>query len=171
MKFPTLMMAAALATALAGPVLAEEFTGKVTRITDGDSIRVQRDGKDVTVQLNGIDAPEPKQEFGPDATAFLKSRLLDKTVRVVVKGQDSYDRTLGQVFLDKTDMNAEMVKSGMAWAYVRYSKDYADQEKSAREAKSGLWAKPSPKAPWDWRKENGTGRAGSGSDTEKKPKK
>ncbi|MBM3459791.1 MAG: hypothetical protein FJX77_14820 [Armatimonadetes bacterium] len=138
---------------LAAPSRAE-FSATVTRIVDGDTFHVLRDGKDVTIQVHGIDAPELKQEFGTQAKKMLTDRLMGKTVRLVEKETDRFGRLVAQVYLDSTDVSAEMVRGGGAWAYVHFSKDYVAQEQEARKAKRGLWAAENPKAPWTWRKEN-----------------
>ena len=54
---------------LLAPLLAsaEQFTGKVVGISDGDTINVLREGKAVKVRLYGIDAPEKAQAFGTQA--------------------------------------------------------------------------------------------------------
>ena len=39
-------------------VAAEQFTGKVVGIADGDTISVLRAGKAVKVRLHGVDTPE-----------------------------------------------------------------------------------------------------------------
>ena len=46
-----------------------------------------------------------------------------------------------------------MVADGLAWHYVRYSKDarLAAAERDARAAKRGLWADKAPVPPWEWR--------------------
>jgi micrococcal nuclease len=146
-------VSALLAALLAVPAAADEFTGKVSKIVDGDTIDVQRDGTAVRVQLFGIDAPEPQQEWGRNSRAHLAEKLLDKTVRVVTKGQDRYRRTIAEVYLNDADVSADVVKSGWAWAYVEYSKAYTTQEQEARTAKRGLWSQAAPKSPWDFRKE------------------
>ena len=48
---------------LLAPLLAsaDQFTGKVVGIADGDTINVLREGKAVKVRLHGIDAPEQAQ--------------------------------------------------------------------------------------------------------------
>lgn len=46
------------------PVLGRSLTGVVTEVRDGDTIHVMRNGRDVTVQLHGLDAPEPSQSYG-----------------------------------------------------------------------------------------------------------
>ena len=135
----------------------ESVEGKVTRIIDGDSILVT-DSKSVEyeVQLEGIDAPEIKQEFGKEATDGLSKLIKDKTVRITWKEKDNFERLLAQVYDGDKQINIEMLKSGMAWHFKRYNKDeeLSKAEATAREAKKGLWAKDSPIAPWDYRKDN-----------------
>ena len=146
---------------IASPILSmantdETMDGKVTRIIDGDSILVT-DAKSVEyqVQLEGIDAPELKQEFGKESTEGLTKLLKDKSVRLTWKSKDNFDRLLAQVYDGDKHINMEMIKTGMAWHFKRYNKDesLAKAETEAKEAKKGLWAKESPKAPWDYRKE------------------
>ena len=82
--------------------------------------------------------------------------VLDKTVKVLVRGTDRYGRTLGIIFLDGRVINTELVRAGWAWHYVEYSdsKVLAQAEQEARKAKRGLWAgMTSPIAPWDWREQ------------------
>lgn len=140
------------------PVSADDTVeGKVTRIIDGDSILVT-DSKSVEyeVQLEGIDAPELKQDFGKESTEGLTKLLKGKTVRLTWKSKDNFDRLLAQVYDGEKHINMEMIKSGMAWHFKRYNKDetLGKAESEAKEAKKGLWAIESPLAPWDYRKEN-----------------
>ena len=135
----------------------ETVEGKVTRIIDGDSILVT-DSKSVEyeVQLEGIDAPEIKQDFGKESTEGLSKLLKDKTVRINWKSKDNFERPLAQVYVGDKHINMEMIKTGMAWHFKRYNQDeeLAKAETAAKEAKKGLWAVESPVAPWDYRKEN-----------------
>lgn len=43
-----------------------------------------------------------------------------------------------------------MVEEGLAWAFLRYSDDYALIEEQAREAQRGVWGGEA-QAPWDYR--------------------
>ena len=56
---------------MAVPILghAEQFTGKVVGISDGDTIRVLREGKAVKVRLYGIDAPRKGTTFWHQSAA------------------------------------------------------------------------------------------------------
>ena len=48
------------------------------------------------------------------------------------------------------DINAEMVRLGMAWAFVRYSQVYVGLEAEARHAHAGIWDGDATPA-WDYR--------------------
>jgi endonuclease YncB( thermonuclease family) len=58
------------------------------------------------------------------------------------------------------DVNHEQVRRGMAWHYKAYEREqasgdrqaYAAAENTAKAARAGLWAMPSPIAPWDFRR-------------------
>ena len=51
-----------------------------------------------------------------------------------------------------SDGDTITVLNGNTWAYVKYSRIYVDQEKTARENKRGLWQSSNPTTPWEWRK-------------------
>jgi micrococcal nuclease len=79
-----------------------------------------------------------------------------KHVNVEPFEQDRYDRLVARLWLDETDVNAEMIKQGAAWVYRRYADDaaYCGYEKGARDLRRGLWALPISQraAPWEWRR-------------------
>ncbi|ERJ25858.1 hypothetical protein ATCC51562_1597 [Campylobacter concisus ATCC 51562] len=82
----------------------------------------------------------------------MASLIAGQVVEVEPKGKDRYKRTLGIIYYKGQDINAQMVLNGYAWAYVKYSRIYVDQEKTARENKRGLWQSSNPTPPWVWRK-------------------
>ncbi len=67
---------------------------------------------------------------------------------------DRYGRTVARINCDGTDANAEMVRSGMAWAFTKYLTDPKLKvlEDQAHEARLGLWRDAQPVPPWEWRK-------------------
>lgn len=138
-----------------------QFTGRVVGISDGDSITVLVEKKQVKVRLDGIDAPESGQSFGNKSKQALSDLIFGKTVLVEKRGEDRYDRTLGVIMLREADINAKMIEDGWAWHYKEYNHDQrlAELEKEAKEAKRGLWVDPNPLPPWEFRvrqkKENG----------------
>ena len=128
------------------------FPAKVIKISDGDTITVLSGKEQTKVRLYGIDAPEKKQDYGQKSKQFLASLIAGQMVEVEPKGKDRYKRTLGIIHYKEQDINAQMVLNGYAWAYVKYSRMYVDQEKTARENKRGLWQSSNPTTPWVWRK-------------------
>jgi endonuclease YncB( thermonuclease family) len=62
------------------------------------------------------------------------------------------------------DINLEQVRRGMAWHYKAYEREqapvdrqaYAAAENAAKASRTGLWANPSPVAPWDFRRSKGS---------------
>jgi endonuclease YncB( thermonuclease family) len=91
---------------------------KVTRVTDGDTIKVTDNGSKITIRLVGIDAPEtskkkhePGQPFSQKSTKYLASLVLNKVVDLKSYGTGRYGRTLGVVFVNGKNVNLEMVKS------------------------------------------------------------
>jgi endonuclease YncB( thermonuclease family) len=135
-------------------VTADDITGKVVSVTDGDTITVLVGQEPVKVRLNGIDAPERRQAFGTQAREKLAALVFGETVLVRAGSKDRYGRTLGTVIVAGQNANLEMLNAGLAWHYKAYSKDaeLSRAEADARKAKLGLWADPAPVAPWDFRK-------------------
>lgn len=130
------------------------IVGKVTGVSDGDSITVRdKGGGDHKVRLVGIDAPEGTQKFGVEARNVLTSKILDKTVTVEWSERDKYQRVLGKVCLGDRWINKELAEEGCAWHYTEYStdKDLAEAEKVARGKKVGLWSESAPMPPWEFR--------------------
>ena len=92
-------------------------------------------------------------ECGNAATQKLKELINNQTVRCTDEGQDRYGRTLGICYVGAMDLQAEMVKSGMAVAYLRYSDRYEKEQNYAKKVKAGMWAGEF-KQPEVWRREN-----------------
>jgi endonuclease YncB( thermonuclease family) len=70
------------------------------------------------------------------------------------RGKDRYGRTLGRVTCAGVDANAEQVRRGMAWVYVKYApmdSPLFDLVQTARIGKRGLWADDGAMPPWEWR--------------------
>ena len=138
---------------LAQPACAD-FTGKVVKVADGDTITVLHDSEQIKIRLAGIDAPEKAQPFGNVAKQYISEMLFGKQVRVVEQGRDRYGRTIGRVYQGEVDVSAEQIKQGMAWVYRKYSKEAAlyQLEDEAKQHRLGLWADAEPTPPWAWRK-------------------
>lgn len=126
---------------------------KVIKISDGDTITIlTQQHEQIKVRLYGIDAPELKQPYGKKSKQFLANLIAGKVVEVDENGKDRYKRTIGTIYLDGKDINAQMVANGYAWAYRKFSKKYTAQESKAKSQKLGLWQDKEPIPPWEGRK-------------------
>ncbi len=67
---------------------------------------------------------------------------------------DRYGRIVGRVYVDRVDVNRELVAQGFAWVYRKYSNDaeLPELEAKAKETGLGLWADANPIPPWEWRR-------------------
>jgi endonuclease YncB( thermonuclease family) len=145
-----------------------DFTAKVLRVVDGDTVHVvNKAGKKFKVRLTGIDAPEKNQPYGLASTYKLTELLINKWVLLKSKPDngnlysiDRYNRVLAKVILDGRDINLAQVSSGYAWHFKRYQKQqssidselYSQAELYAKKNELGLWGEKNPIAPWKWRK-------------------
>ncbi|MFV0297731.1 MAG: thermonuclease family protein [Hyphomicrobiaceae bacterium] len=130
-------------------------TGRAAAI-DGDTLAVGG----VRVRLEGIDAPELEQTCndaegrtwacGRAAQSWLARAVANRLVSCEDRGLDKYRRVLGICSIDGRNLNAELVRRGLAWAFVRYSRSYVDQEHDARRQRVGIWSGPSRPA-WEYR--------------------
>jgi endonuclease YncB( thermonuclease family) len=142
---------------LAAPAAwGETLHGMVVKVSDGDTLTLLVERKQIKVRLIEIDAPESKQAFGERSRKSLGEMCAGQQAAVRYSNRDRYGRVLGRVQCQGTDANAEQVRRGMAWVYDRYVTDrslYALQS-DARTAHLGLWADKTPTAPWVWRSQH-----------------
>jgi endonuclease YncB( thermonuclease family) len=134
---------------------AEDFTGQVVRIIDGDTIEVMHLGQAKRVRLHGLDCPETGQPYGERARKYTSTHTLRKTVTVIVSDTDKDGHTIGQVILpDMSNLNIVLISAGLAWWHETYApedKILMDVQKSAKAGKRGLWADTNPVPPWEWK--------------------
>lgn len=138
------------------PVLIDQDFSGPTRVIDGDTIHVG----DTRIRLEGIDAPESTQTCkrangedwpcGTEATRAMRAMAEGREATCRNHGLDKYGRTLATCFVNGVDVSKQMVKLGMAWAFVRYSTVYVAEEVDARAAKLGIWQGEAQPA-WEFR--------------------
>ena len=143
------------------PAQAEFWTGWVSWVMDGDTVLVVRPGQQepVKLRLDGVDAPETCQPGGAAARDAMMALALRKSVQVQSLGHDSYGRDIGRLTVNGVDLGAEMVRSGMAWAYrFRTGRGpYAALQRQAQKEKRGVFAgREEPMSPSLFRKFHGS---------------
>lgn len=145
-----------LALALLSMALASPSLAGTARVIDGDTLEIG----DVTYRLHGIDAPEYGQKCneagggtwpcGRVAVQAMEQLVDGADVICDGRGADDYGRTLAVCSVAGQDINAAMVEQGNAWAYRRFSDDYAAVEDRARAEGVGIWQAPTEPA-WEYR--------------------
>lgn len=135
---------------------AATLTGTVTHVADGDTLTLRARSQQVKVRLVNIDAPETDQPWGFQSRRRLEALVRLEPVRVRTRGRDKYERVLGEVVRvrDGLDINLELVRQGMAWAYTRGQarSRFEEAERAARAGRIGLWQDEAPIRPGNWRR-------------------
>jgi len=141
------------------PVAAVTGPATLVSVGDGDTIRVTgANGQKVTIRMACIDAPETAQgESGTQATLVLKQLLGAGPVEIRPQTVDRYGRTVAEVYAGGRNVNLEMVRLGMAYAYRQYlsgcdENAYLGAEAQAERARQGVWRWGNEVKPWDFRK-------------------
>lgn len=131
-------------------------TGTVTKVSDGDTIKVQTSSGIETIRLLWVDTPEKfptrygyTECYGEESSHYVESLLpIGTQVYVEFYWNDKYSRDLADVYIgSKTGslVALEIVKNGYGWVYRKgiKSKPYQSlirSESLAKKSKIGLWS-------------------------------
>ncbi len=110
----TLFAVGALGIIAGSVVVAKhEVSGeeRVVSVIDGDSFKI---GRDQTIRLSSLDAPEVEYCGGPEAKKYLSKKISGKDVLLKELKTDRYGRVMAMVYLDGENINEYMVKNGLA---------------------------------------------------------
>ena len=131
-----------------------DLTGRVTRVVDGDTVKVRlaRGRGTRTVRYIGVDTPEsvkpdtPVQCYALRASHFNAGLVEGETVRLVFDAErrDVYGRLLAYVYVGDEFVNAELVRRGYARTLAippntRYAGLFDRLQREAADAHRGLW--------------------------------
>mgnify|MGYP001615920286 CR=1 FL=1 len=125
----------------------------VLKVVDGDTVKIDYEGKETTVRLIGVDTPEtvhpskPVEAKGIEASNFTKNLLLGESIYLRFDGNrtDKYGRMLAYLYRapDGLFVNLEIVRQGYGHAYTAFPFQHIElfraYERRAREASKGLW--------------------------------
>ena len=131
-------------------------TFNCVKCVDGDTIDLgipDKKYQKTRIRLWGVDTPEsvhprkPIEHFGPEASAYTKSLVLNKKVRVELVPnhlRGKYGRLLAYIYLpDGRLLNRVLIKKGFAFADTRFAhpkkQEFITLMKQARRKKIGLW--------------------------------
>jgi inner membrane protein len=138
---------------------ADQVYGRVTKVTDGDTLSVEVYGRVQPVRLIGVDTPEtvaPDQPvgcYGKEASAYTKKTLAKNLVRLEIPrigdSEDAYGRTLAYVYLDPGGdgayehlFNEDLIVFGLARTTTfshTYRRRFERLREEAEDRGAGLW--------------------------------
>ncbi len=127
---------------------------KVTRVVDGDTVKVMFNGKEESLRFIGVDTPEsvhPDQTRnmpeGKIASDFTKKMLEGKDIGIEfdVQERDQYGRLLGYVHYNGEMFNKVLLEEGYAKLSTyppntMYVDEFTQLQEQARINKKGFWA-------------------------------
>jgi endonuclease YncB( thermonuclease family) len=139
---------------------AEQVYGKVTKVTDGDTVSVKVYGQVQPVRLIGVDTPEtvaigrPVGCYGKEASSYTKRELTERLIRLEIPrigdSEDAYGRTLAYVYLDADKdgsyehlFNEDLIVLGLARTTTfshTYRRKFERLREEAEERGMGLWS-------------------------------
>jgi endonuclease YncB( thermonuclease family) len=137
------------------PTKSTETLYKVLDIVDGDTVKVEINGKTETLRLIGIDTPEikdprkPIECFALEASNKAKEILSGKSIKLEADNsqgdKDKYNRELRYILLeDNANFNKLMISEGYAYEYTynkpyKFQKEFKEAQENAMKAQKGLW--------------------------------
>lgn len=146
------------------PEPSKTVTGMVYYCHDGDTCHVGvAEAMWLNVRLAGIDAPEVQgrskkvgQELGAQSRDYLNDLLKGKTVTIRQVDLDPYNRPVVELTLDGKLINTQLLEQGFAEMYRGKTKRldktiYETAEKTAKDAKRGIWGLAHYVSPKDFR--------------------
>ena len=114
-----------------------EYKAKITKVVDGDTIKCDIDlGFDIvmsnqTIRLYGIDTPESRTKdleekyYGNVSKQFLNDYCPKGTyitLRTHLDKKGKFGRILGELIVNKVNLNEQMIENGLAVHYEGQSK-------------------------------------------------
>jgi len=128
------------------PLISPTQKLTVVDVTDGDTLKLS-DGK--VFRLYGVNAPEVKEPFYKEAVEFTKNLTLGKEITFEQEEkykEDKFGRLLGYLFVDRKNLNVELVKNGLARvvlykkrAKIKYQDELLQAESVTKQNRLGIW--------------------------------
>lgn len=135
----------------------------VVSVGDGDTIRMDYQGENITVRLACIDAPETsKIPWGPAATDRLRELIpRGSTLQFREADTDRFGRMVAELYAGSQNLNLLLVTEGHAVVYTQFLRScpqtqdlLLQAEAEARQQRRNFWNQDNPVMPWDYRRGN-----------------
>jgi len=150
------------------------FCAKVTHVRDGDTfvaIVIDKNNNTIPVciRLWGVDCPERREKFYPEAKKFTEDLIFKDNDSIVIikpvshkewksdhrepidweKPFPGHNRLVAEVFVGDKNLGIELLKKGLAMLDIRYCRDcdYLKSEKVAKDNELKIWRENCPVRP------------------------
>ncbi|QLH46835.1 MAG: thermonuclease family protein [Bacteroidota bacterium] len=137
-----------------GFIFAQQvLNGRVIKVIDGDTFDLlAKDNKKERIRMATIDAPEKRQVSVRHQDNFSSSDR-GKYTGALGKTRSEWAHFRDGIF-GSAEINLQMIRSGMAWHFVRYSQatGYAKAQQLAQAEQIGLWRSGQAVPPWEFRR-------------------
>jgi endonuclease YncB( thermonuclease family) len=143
------------------PSTVTRIRGNVLAVEDGDRLKIATDDGNVTsVILQGVDAPDEKQDYFKKAKKRLADLVEGKDVTVMLRTAETGE-SFAVIYADADDVGFKLIQEGLAWFAPNRSlaqnkadrEKYSQAESAAKTSKTGLWSGKDAVAPWTFRGE------------------
>ena len=134
--------------------LKEIPQNQVIRVIDGDTFEIYLNNKIEKIRMIGLNTPESVDPnrgiecYGIEASDRLKELLHGKIVNLESDETqdyvDKFGRVLKYVYLDKKNINKQMIEEGFGFEYTfkkpyKYQIEFREAQKKAKQNSLGLW--------------------------------
>ena len=121
----------------------KRFVAEVTHVADGDTVEVRiPPARRVRIRLHGVDTPETNEPFSDRARVFTRVLMFGRTVTIVGKDVDRYERLVARIAVDNVDASESIIAAGLGCTFRQFSADPALEAAlaNARRSQRGFWA-------------------------------
>ena len=130
----------------------KRFPASLESIHDGDTVKLNFNGRIESYRIQYIDTPELDQSGGEASSAMMAVLLKLKYLEYSLpeKGNTkTYDRTICKLYANGNDVGLELIRRGYAWVDTRYPTphEYIEAFSFAVKHKKGLFKKGFPLHP------------------------
>lgn len=137
-------------TSITPTIVVEQNLEKylVKKVIDGDTLTVEKNNKEETIRMIGINAPESNECGGIESAQKLKELVENKEIKIegdeTQDDKDVYGRTLRYIFVDGININQKMIADGWAKEYTykvayKYKNNFKETQETAKKDKRGIW--------------------------------
>ncbi len=125
---------------------------RAVSVLSGNTLSVRMNGEEVTVRIDGVEAPAANDSLAGEARTALQAIMKNQPVRVTITGRDKDGLALSRVWCGEANVGERLLREG--WAFYRTGHDadlddaiLVDAEAEARLHRRGMWAHQHPLIP------------------------